>query len=49
MLIQNLGQVNAALHGNCDFLIKYFDVRQQAMANEIAACQKAKAILSGSK
>jgi chromosome segregation ATPase len=47
--IENLGQMNGALHGSCDFLLKYFDVRQEAMSSEIAACQKAKAILSGSK
>jgi len=47
--IASLGQVNAALHGNCDFLIKFFTARQEAMQNEIAACQKAKAILSGAK
>lgn len=47
--IVSLGQVNAALHGNCDFLIKFFTARQEAMQNEIAACQKAKSILSGAK
>lgn len=47
--IENLGQMNGALHGQCDFLLKYFDLRQEAMSSEIAACQKAKAILSGAK
>lgn len=47
--IKALTATNGALHGECDFLIKYFSVRQEAMSNEIAACQKAKAILSGAK
>jgi len=37
----------STLHGDCDWLIKYFDVRQEARTNEIDAMQKAKAILSG--
>jgi len=37
------------LHTDCDFLIKYFDVRQQKRAEEIEALQQAKAIFSGAK
>jgi len=40
---------NADLHGNCDFTLQNFDVRQQAMTQEIEALGQAKSILSGSK
>merc|ERR1719429_610108 len=36
-----------SLHGECDWLLKYFDVRKEARASEIDALGKAKAILSG--
>jgi len=35
------------LHADCDWLIKYFDIRQEARTNEIDALSKAKAVLSG--
>jgi len=35
------------LHSDCDWLMKYFDVRQEARASEIDALGKAKAVLSG--
>jgi len=35
------------LHEECDFLLKYFDVRQTKRAEEIEALQQAKAIFSG--
>jgi hypothetical protein len=35
------------LHTDCDWLIKYFDVRQQARADEVDALKSAKAVLSG--
>lgn len=35
------------LHGTCDYLLRYFDVRQQKRAEEIEALQQAKAIFSG--
>lgn len=38
----------AALHGECDFLLKYFTQRQEAHTTEREALQKAIAILSGS-
>lgn len=38
----------AALHGECDFLLKYFTQRAEAMTTEKEALQKAIAILSGS-
>ena len=36
-----------SLHGECDWLVKYFDVRKQARADEIDSLGKAKAVLSG--
>jgi chromosome segregation ATPase len=35
------------LHADCDWLIKYFDVRKEARNGEIDALKKAKAVLSG--
>merc|ERR1712151_234827 len=35
------------LHGECDFLIKYFGVRKEARDSEIDSLNKAKAVLSG--
>jgi len=37
----------SSLHGECDWIIKYFDLRKDARANEIDAMEKAKAVLSG--
>jgi len=37
----------ASLHGECDWSIKYFDVRKQARADEIESLSNAKAVLSG--
>lgn len=47
--IANLAEIKGALHGECDFVLKYFTVIQETMQNEIKACQNTKAILSGSK
>ncbi|CAD7967489.1 unnamed protein product [Amoebophrya sp. A120] len=47
--IEGLSKVNTALHNDCDFLLKFFTARQEAMASEVEAAQKAKAILSGAK
>jgi DNA repair exonuclease SbcCD ATPase subunit len=35
------------LHGECDWILKFFDVRKQAREGEIDALGKAKAVLSG--
>jgi hypothetical protein len=35
------------LHGECDWLVQYFDVRKQARTDEIESLGKAKAVLSG--
>jgi len=37
----------SSLHGECDWLIKYYDVRREARGGEIDALKKAKAVLSG--
>jgi chromosome segregation ATPase len=37
----------ADLHAECDWLVKYFDVRKEARDGEIDALGKAKAVLSG--
>merc|ERR1719192_736578 len=36
-----------SLHGECDWLLKYFDARKEARDGEIDALGKAKAVLSG--
>merc|ERR1719446_1732982 len=40
-------QYIASLHAECDWLLKYFDVRAEARANEVDALGKAKAVLNG--
>jgi len=37
----------ANLHLECDFLLKYYDMRKEARANEIDAMEKATAVLNG--
>merc|ERR1719232_1309047 len=37
----------ASLHGECDFLLQYFDARQAARAGEVDSLGRAKAVLSG--
>jgi len=37
----------SSLHTECDFLVKYFDVRRAARAGEIDSLNNAKAVLSG--
>mmetsp|Transcript_161085 Transcript_161085/g.297057 ORF Transcript_161085/g.297057 Transcript_161085/m.297057 type:complete len:686 (-) Transcript_161085:50-2107(-) len=41
------GKYNAAVHADCDWLLKYYDVRKEARGNEIDALSKAKSVLSG--
>merc|ERR1719284_1683548 len=45
--LENLGKYNADLHGECDYVMKNFGVRQNARAEEIEALQQAKQILNG--
>jgi len=45
-----LGATNqyiTSLHAECDWLLKYYDMRKEARTNEIDALEKAKAVLSG--
>merc|ERR1719198_1369458 len=44
-----LGEMSVALHQECDFLIKNFEVRQSSRAEEMDALGSAKAVLSGAK
>merc|ERR1712151_389380 len=36
-----------SLHGECDWILQYYDVRKEARASEIEALGKAKAVLNG--
>merc|ERR1712060_426104 len=40
-------QYIASLHAECDWLLKFFEIRKEARASEIDALGKAKAVLSG--
>ena len=40
-------QYEGQLHSECDWLLKYFDLRKQARAEESDNLKKAKATLSG--
>jgi len=46
----SLGKLNELLvgtHTDCDWVLKYFDIRQKSRAEEMSAIEEAKAILSG--
>lgn len=45
--LEKLEELLKGHHVNCDFLLKFFDVRQTARKEEMEAIQDAKAILSG--
>jgi len=45
--LAKLNDLLKATHLDCDFVVKYFDVRQKARAEELDAIAEAKAILSG--
>merc|ERR1719169_27638 len=45
--LEGLSKENANIHKECDYLMKNFDVRQTARAEEIEALQQAKSILNG--
>jgi hypothetical protein len=49
MELEQLSNYNAELHQNCDFVMKNFEMRQEARDEEIEALRQAKGILSGSK
>jgi len=46
--LEGLANYKADLHMQCDFVMKNFELRQEAMRKEIEAIAEAKAILSGS-
>jgi len=45
-LMGTLEYINS-LHADCDWLMKYFDARVQARANEVSSLENAKSVLSG--
>jgi hypothetical protein len=45
--LQANGQYIMTLHADCDWLLKYYDTRKQARADEIDALGKAKDVLNG--
>jgi len=45
--LAKLAELLQGIHGQCDFVLKYFDIRQKSRAEEIDAIEEAKAILSG--
>jgi hypothetical protein len=45
--LDKLNELLTGLHAQCDYIIKYFDIRQTARAEEMDAIEEAKAILSG--
>jgi predicted nucleic acid-binding Zn-ribbon protein len=47
--LEMLAEHKAELHGQCDFTLSNFDIRQKARLQEIEAIGQAKAILSGMK
>merc|ERR1719238_2608565 len=47
--LELLSEHKAELHGQCDFTLSNFDIRQKARLQEIEAIGQAKAILSGMK
>jgi len=45
--LMNTAKFISSLHGECDWLLKYFDARKEARAGEVEALKNAKAVLSG--
>merc|ERR1712194_98588 len=45
--LMNTAKYIGSLHGECDWLLKYFDARKEARAGEVEALQNAKAVFSG--
>jgi len=45
--LMNIHKVIGELHGDCDFLLKYYEMRQEARTGEIEAMGKAKDVLNG--
>merc|ERR550537_1904837 len=47
--LEGLAQEASDLHGECDFTLKNFEIRQSSRMQEIEALKQVKAILSGAK
>jgi len=47
--LDKLAELLQGIHNQCDYIIKYFDIRQSARTEEMEAIEEAKAILSGAK
>merc|ERR1719420_1441506 len=47
--LAGLADESAKLHGECDFVLKNFEIRQSSRMQEIEALKQVKAILSGAK
>merc|ERR1719203_2532395 len=45
--LMNTEKVIMNLHAECDWLVKYFDARKEARADEIESLTNAKAVLNG--
>merc|ERR1719379_2986650 len=45
--LAKLNELLTATHTDCDWILKYFDIRQSARKEEMDAIKEAKAILSG--
>merc|ERR1719316_1266794 len=44
-----LSETIQALHGECDWLLQYYDARKEARASEVESLGRAKAVLSGAE
>jgi len=47
--LEQLSNSNADVHRSCDFVLKNFEIRQEARDQEVEALRQAKAILSGAQ
>merc|ERR1719265_3096775 len=48
-ILEGLASEKADLHGQCDYVLKNFEIRQSSRMAEIEALKQVKAILSGAK
>merc|ERR1719230_1055685 len=45
--LDKLAELLQGIHNQCDYILKYFDIRQSSRKEEMEAIEEAKAILSG--
>merc|ERR1719265_192651 len=45
--LDKLAELLQGIHNQCDYILKYFDIRQTSRREEMDAIEEAKAILSG--